>query len=148
MANEFKIKGGFQIGSDGQPISTISTDNTLAGNSDNTLSTQKAVKAYADTKVAAAANEKLTGYSTMSNAVAASVTIGDVVFTAKTAGTAGNIQQILYLQDAADLIERATDDVIVISSISKLTAKQIIDGVNALNDTFISASLKPLSNEV
>ena len=48
MANEFRIKNGFRIGSDGQAINEISVDNTLSANADNILPTQSAVKGFVE----------------------------------------------------------------------------------------------------
>ena len=52
MANEFKLKNGFVIVGDGTEINAVSTDTALGGTtpSDNTISTQNAIKTYIDNR--------------------------------------------------------------------------------------------------
>jgi len=51
MAGEFKIKNGVIV-NDTQPINMVSTDGTLSGDSDTTLPTEKAIKAYINSTIA------------------------------------------------------------------------------------------------
>jgi len=64
MANKaFKVKHGLEL-PNGTSIDEISIDTTLAGNSDDAVPTEKAVKAYADTK------------ASLDDAVAMSIALG------------------------------------------------------------------------
>ena len=64
MSNKaFKVKHGLELPS-GTSITEFSIDDTLAGNSDNAVPTEKAVKTYADTK------------ASLEDAVAMSIALG------------------------------------------------------------------------
>ena len=64
MSNKaFKVKHGLEL-PNGVAVEEFSTDTTLAGNSDNAVPTEKAVKTYADTK------------ASLDDAVAMSIALG------------------------------------------------------------------------
>jgi hypothetical protein len=68
MANKaFKVKHGLEL-PNGTSVDEFSTDITLVGNSDDAIPTEKAVKAYADTKTTPAA--------ALNDAVAMAIALG------------------------------------------------------------------------
>ncbi len=68
MSNKaFKVKHGLEL-PNGTPIDEFSIDGALAGNSDDAVPTEKAVKTYADTKTTATA--------ALNDAVAMSIALG------------------------------------------------------------------------